>query len=294
MNTEPIDIIVPWVNPNDVNWKNEFTFWKEKETGNQDDVRFNDSNTLKYVLRSIAENCPWCRYVFLVLSSKMQIPDWLNVQHPKLKIVFHKDFIPEVYLPTFNSLLIEMFYYNISEVSENFILINDDMFFCQKKDEDFFFINDMPVIKSQIINLSDDNSEFGIQVKNSAAELTKLMNRQVPTFNTFHLPVSYNKSLCEFISEKLNLRTLFEKSKFRQMKNIVHFIFYYAHIMLNRYNENKEPRGLYQRIEHKKKKYIFDCPLICLNETECLDEQDIKFLTNELEKHFTNKSFEKL
>ena len=42
MNTKPIDIIVTLVNPNDVNWKNEFAFWKEKESGNTDDGRFND------------------------------------------------------------------------------------------------------------------------------------------------------------------------------------------------------------------------------------------------------------
>ncbi len=35
------------------------------------------------------------------------LPSWLNKEHPKLNIVNHKDFIPEKYLPTFNSHAIE-------------------------------------------------------------------------------------------------------------------------------------------------------------------------------------------
>ena len=145
-NDEPIDIVVPWVNPNDSVWRKEFEYWKKKETGNKDACRYRDWGFIKFVLRSIEENCPWCRYVFLVLSGPSQIPDWLNIENPKLKIIFHKDYIPEEFLPTFNSNVIELFYSNIKELSENFILINDDMFFCQKKNEDFFFKNNIPVI----------------------------------------------------------------------------------------------------------------------------------------------------
>ncbi|WP_407192009.1 hypothetical protein [Citrobacter freundii] len=33
-----------------------------------------------------------------------QIPSWIDTKNKKLNIVFHKDFIPEEYLPTFNSM----------------------------------------------------------------------------------------------------------------------------------------------------------------------------------------------
>ncbi len=45
----------------------------------------------------------------------------------KLIIITHKDIIPEIYLPTFNSLCIELYLYNIPNLSNNFIYFNDDM-----------------------------------------------------------------------------------------------------------------------------------------------------------------------
>lgn len=35
-NSEPIDIVVPWVNPNDNEWQNLFNYWKEKENSGPD------------------------------------------------------------------------------------------------------------------------------------------------------------------------------------------------------------------------------------------------------------------
>ncbi|MBO7078188.1 MAG: hypothetical protein J6W64_00065 [Bacilli bacterium] len=36
------------------------------------------------------------------------MPKWLNRDHPKLRIVYHKDFIPNDLLPMFNGPAIEM------------------------------------------------------------------------------------------------------------------------------------------------------------------------------------------
>ena len=100
----------------------QFLFWKEKETGEKGDCRFRDMDTFNYWFRAIEKNCPWCRYIFLILASKSQIPAWLNIDHPKLKIVYHDEFIPKDELPTFNSSVINCYLPFISELGE--LLVN--------------------------------------------------------------------------------------------------------------------------------------------------------------------------
>lgn len=74
---------------------------------------------------------PWVRYVWIVTNG--QIPLWLNVSHPKIRLVNHKDIFkwPE-HLPTFNSLAIESHIHLIPGLSEHFIYFNDDMVLTSK------------------------------------------------------------------------------------------------------------------------------------------------------------------
>ena len=55
-------------------------------------------------------------------------PDWLNLDHPKLKLVTHKEFMPNEYLPTYNSAAIELNLHRIEGLSENYLYFNDDMY----------------------------------------------------------------------------------------------------------------------------------------------------------------------
>jgi hypothetical protein len=58
-----------------------------------------------------------------------QVPDFLNLDNPKIKIVKHSEIIDEQYLPVFNSAPIEASIHHIPGLSENFLYSNDDMFF---------------------------------------------------------------------------------------------------------------------------------------------------------------------
>jgi hypothetical protein len=69
------------------------------------------------------------------------IPNFLNTENPKLEIVRYEDYIPKEYLPVFNSNTIEMNYHRIDDLSENFVLFNDDMIPLQPIDEEYYFQN---------------------------------------------------------------------------------------------------------------------------------------------------------
>ena len=85
--------------------------------------RYRDWEILKYLFRSIENFAPWVNNVYFVTCG--HLPAWLNTECPKLQIVSHKDFIPEKYLPTFNSHSIEWNFHRIKNLSEHFVYFND-------------------------------------------------------------------------------------------------------------------------------------------------------------------------
>ena len=132
--TQDIDLVIPWVDGNDVEWKKE----KDKclEAGDGRVNRYRDWDNLRYVFRGIEKYMPWIRKIHFVTWG--HLPEWLNVEHPKLNIVKHQDYIPEKYLPTFSSHTIEMNLHRIKGLAEQFIYTNDDIFFL--KDIIFFIL----------------------------------------------------------------------------------------------------------------------------------------------------------
>ena len=109
MTQEKIDIVVLWVDGSDP----EFIREKQAVTGKVADLdqeidgeqRYRDYGILNYWFRMIEKHAPWVNNVYLITNG--QKPDWLNLDHPKLKLVTHKEFMPNEYLPTYNSAAIE-------------------------------------------------------------------------------------------------------------------------------------------------------------------------------------------
>lgn len=141
--SKPIDFVVTWVDDRDPVWraKREKYIGKKVTEGNED-ARYRDWDTLKYWFRGVEKFAPWVRYVFFVTDD--QKPEWLNLDHPKLKWVKHTDFIPEEYLPTFNSVTINWNLHRISELAEQFVYFNDDVFLIKKTFPEDFFVNELP------------------------------------------------------------------------------------------------------------------------------------------------------
>ena len=59
------------------------------------------------------------------------LPKWLNIDNEKLVIVNHQDYIPEKYLPTFNSNVLDLNMFRIPGLSEQYINFNDE-YICNK------------------------------------------------------------------------------------------------------------------------------------------------------------------
>lgn len=220
--TNPIDFVVLWVDDTDPVWRAKKAKYSGEEflEGNAE-ARYRDWDTLKYWFRGVEKFAPWVRNVYFVTDD--QKPEWLNLDHPKLKWVKHTDFIPSEYLPAFSANVIEWNLHRIEGLSEHFVYFNDDMFLINdSKPEDFFvgglpcdFPNIGPLYPSGFFsymlfnNINLLNRHFSLKnsvrknfkkwiKKQSLGGLFKLAlygrKDPIPNSNSWHIQISYNKN----------------------------------------------------------------------------------------------------
>lgn len=219
---DKIDFVVTWVDENDEKWKKDKQFYSKGYSKKlNDEARFREWNNLQYWFRAVEKYAPWVHRVFFVTNG--QIPVWLNTKYPKLICVKHTDYIDNQYLPTFNSNAIELNIHKINQLSEHFVLFNDDMFLNKEVYPNDFFIsgvprdtgifspivprknsidttvlNDVEIISSYFSTkdiLKENKSKFfnfrygKYNIKN----LCVLPWKNILGFYDTHIPVSYNK-----------------------------------------------------------------------------------------------------
>ena len=288
-----IDIVIPWVNPNDNEWQKDYNYWKEKETGEKNPCRFRDLETFNYWFRAIEKNCPWYRYIFLILASPSQIPSWLNVNHPRLKIVYHKDFIPLKELPTFNSSVINCYVPFIKELSDKYILFNDDMFAVKPLKHEMFFKENY-VVGTYTNDINNNSKDYwNNNLRNGYAIFRKFSGCNI-CYRPDHGVMPCNKNVNLFAWNKVgnDISKALENSKFRTAKNVTDWRFWGFHYLVHNVIDGKSLTQYYNRID----KFNSNKEIFCFNDNESLKDFNsfktavINFLKNK----FPNKSeFEK-
>ena len=115
------------------------------------------SDELNFCLRSIANNAPWVRRIWIVTDN--QIPEVADLPPDfaaKISIVDHREIFAgyESALPTFNSLAIETMLWRIPGLSEHFLYFNDDVFLTAPVAVDDFFAANGPVLRGKWVDYS--------------------------------------------------------------------------------------------------------------------------------------------
>ena len=131
----PVDVVYTWVDGADPVWEARRAARLAEVTGGDPTMstraasgpaRYADRGELRWSLRSLHLFAPWVRTVHLVTDG--QVPSWLDVDHPAIHLVDHRDLLPPDALPTFNSHAIEAAVHRIGGLSEQFVYFNDDFF----------------------------------------------------------------------------------------------------------------------------------------------------------------------
>lgn len=252
-----IDFVITWVDDKDPIWQDAFhTYLPQSQY--MDDIRrirYRNWDNLRYWFRGVEKFAPWVNKVHLITCG--QIPEWLNLNAPKLHLVKHSDYIPKEYLPTFSSRPIMLNLHRIEGLSEYFVCFDDDFFLIDKVEPERFFRNGLPCDYAALNALSPD-SVFTHNIVNNLCVInttfkkhemlrkhfwkwfsfqagTKLLLTLLllpwPNFTGFydhHLPHGFLKSTFEEVWEKhadILLRTT--STRFRSIADVQIWLFRY-------------------------------------------------------------------
>ena len=226
---DKIDLVILWVDGNDKEWileKNKYLHIK----GDAGENRFRDCDNLQYLFRGIEKYAPWVNKVFFITWG--HIPSWMDINNPKLRIVKHEEFIPKEYLPTFNSNVIELNLHRINDLSEKFVLFNDDLFILNYLEEKDFFENRLP--KDYYIEYIKKNPSKRHQImkKNYIDIIQEHFNKKDVLKSNFSKIFNFNYGrylFCNILSAKnkrfndfldLHITQPFIKSRFSNVWNL--------------------------------------------------------------------------
>lgn len=322
MNTE-IDFVVTWVDGNDPAWRKQKNEYSEV-SGDKADVRYRDWDTLRYWFRGVEKFTPWVRKIHFITWG--HIPEWLDTSNPKLNIVRHTDFIPEEYLPTFNSHTIELNMHRIEGLAESFVYFNDDMFVTSETGPELFFKDDLPcaTFGLQVIkftknsigwilgsNIAVINDHFNMRdvlrthrkkvfsIKNGFKRVVKswLLSKCVWYFSglyDWHLAIPFKKSTFEKVWQA-EPETLDEtcRCRFREKDNVSPYLFEYWQLVSGEFSPRTSNVGHTYHIRNNNIAEMRQAienksyNLICVNDTDGLDDWE------EAAKQ-TRESFEKI
>eukprot|EP00833_Pecoramyces_ruminatium_P013139 jgi/Orpsp1_1/1187171/evm.model.d7180000055913.2 len=131
-----ISVVYTWVDGSDINRLD----LKYKYNGGLKTTSSRDrsADELRYSLRSLEKYLPWHNGKIYIVTDD-QIPSWLDINHPRIKMIYHRDIIPEYVRPTFDSNTIELYFDKIPGITEIFLYLNDDVFFNNYIHPCFFF-----------------------------------------------------------------------------------------------------------------------------------------------------------
>ena len=326
-----IDFVILWVDGADKKWL------KDKSKFNPDlDVttaanRFRDWDILKYWFRGVEKFAPWVNNVYFITYG--HLPDFLNVNNPKLKIINHEDYIDKKYLPVFNSNSIEIGINKIEGLSEQFVLFNDDIFIIKDTKETDFFKDGLPCDEyAENVIAPADDVFFNIlynDVKlvnrffNKRTQDKKLGNKRLNLkygknniktlllkpfskyvgFNNPHIAQSFLKSSFDYlwdVDKKDCEITL--SNRFRAATDISQYAVRYFQLVQGKFVPRSSKFGRYLEIHDDNVNEISDIiksqknHIVCLNDTDdsCNFEKDKKILIEAFEEILPEKSsFEK-
>jgi Stealth protein CR2, conserved region 2/Stealth protein CR1, conserved region 1 len=157
-----IDAVITWVNGADPlhKFKRESYLAPASSVLHENGInphRWACNDELGYCLRSIGNNAPWIRRIWIVTDD--QSPDLSGIGFDllsKIELVDHRVLFDGYAgaLPTFNSLAIESMIWRIPGLSERFMYFNDDVFLTAPLQPDDVFRGAVPVLRGKWVDYS--------------------------------------------------------------------------------------------------------------------------------------------
>lgn len=321
---EKIDFVITWVDGNDKEWLKEKNKYIKNDSSDRREIRYRDWGNLHYWFRGVEKFTPWVNNIFFITWG--HLPKWLNINHPKLNIIRHPDYIPKKYLPTFSSHVLELNLHRIEGLSDKFVYFNDDTFIINTMNKSDFFKKGLPcdiAVIRPIINtfrlstgaIVSNNMEvintrynknnvirkhlskwFNISYrKHLISTLLMLPYSHFTGFLNPHLPNSYlKKTFEELWDEEFEILDKTCKNKFRDGRDVNQWLFRYKQLVEGKFYPRNPNIGRTFNITNNNNAIVEEITkqkykMICINDN---DKDPVKDF--EREKYIINSAFEKI
>jgi hypothetical protein len=98
---------------------------------------YRDNGELCFSLRSVNQYMQWFKGNIHIVTNTP--PEWLNTDHPRIKVVPEKQIMERKNLPTFNSMALESNLHKIHGLKPHYLYFNDDFMFGRNVSLDDFY-----------------------------------------------------------------------------------------------------------------------------------------------------------
>lgn len=279
-----IDYVVPMVFPDDKEWQADL----RRAGGDMKGFnlpRYRSWGLEELLIRCVRKYMPWVRNIFILLARESQVQPWMGnmvsgerlaVSGPKVRIVFHRDFIPEKYLPTFNSRAMEMFLHRIPGLSERFLYGNDDMIPLSPLAEEDFFFGEWPCQHMTLKDYPQDPNNFQMACMRGLNFVAGHWHQQFKTkwMKNGHSIAPYKRSTCLELWKDGKKEIEESITPFRNPKNFNQYIYAWYQHFSRKYIDHQPPHA-YHSVKDLLSDIIAtierpDCGIVCINDHEAV------------------------
>ena len=270
----PVDAVITWVDGNDKDWQEKInTYSKSKINFSSANhlKRYNSIGEIAIAIKAIIKFAPFIKNIFLVTDNQSpesfdSLKSLAQEKGINLKLVDHKVIFRgfEEYLPTFNSASIISMLFKIPNLSEHFIIFNDDTFIMKEVSANDFFINGEPIIRGKWQSFNENKtlrksyhkilSLLGLPVKKDKISFKKLQQNSAKLaqmdkyVRRFHTPVSVRKStLTNFFEKNTLLRENIQHRFRNQNQFLISSLSEHLEIKNDTYHYRKDSQLTYFR-----------------------------------------------
>jgi len=280
-----IDLVYLYVNGSDKELEKKRNIYLKKYNNfyKPPSIRYLDIGELNYSIKTALKFIPWINKIYIITDNQIPVIDTELLNNKKIKIIDHTEIIPNEYLPTFSSHMIESFIHNIPNLSEIFLCNNDDFFFFDYINEnDIYKIIDGKIkLKILYHNFCPRNSEY-------EQNLLKKIGINKPIYN--HLTRIFRKSTLKYIEE--NYKDDLHKSRLHKFRcsEQLKYIFFSMNIEEYLHNNIKIPLNSNNHIVYQTENEIYNklihkliykkCKFACYNNMHQSFKEPFKKLMN--------------
>lgn len=270
-----VDAVITWVDGNDKNWQEKFNKYAETKIDfnkKKESVRYNSIGEINIAIKSIIKYASFVKNIFLITDNQTpklfdELKSLASKNDINLEIVDHQIIFKgyEQFAPSFNSCSIGCMLFRIPNLSNHFIIFNDDTFLMRETSITDFFINEAPIVRGKWEKYYENKlirtnyykilSVLGLNKRKKTIGFKKFQQNSARLAGTkkylrrFHTPVSVRKNtLQNFFNQNNKILEKNIKYKFRNENQfIVSSLSEHLEIRNNSFHYKKDPQLIHFR-----------------------------------------------